>query len=256
MKLMYKKPPLLSIVIPAYNEEENFKRGVLSEVDKYLKKQDYTSEVIVVDDGSDDLTAELIDRWIGQRRNWQLIRNQHSGKAQAVKTGILQAAGSYILFTDFDQATPIAEVEKLLPFMRAGYAIAIGSREVKGSLREKEPWYRHLMGRVWNFLVQSLAVPGIMDTQCGFKLFKGEVAHNLFNSLKVYADGEEKVAYTGAFDVELLFIAKKRRLRIAEVPVHWTHEKTTRVHPIRDSIRMFWDLVRIRIADLTRQYAH
>src|SRR4030043_2424495 len=138
--------------------------------------------------------------------------------------------------------------------MEKGYSIAIGSREVKGSKREEEPWYRHLMGRGWNLFVQLLALPGIHDTQCGFKLFKADIAKDLFNSLRVYTRGVEKQAFTGAFDVELLFLAQKRNLQIAEVPVHWKHVQTTRVSPIRDSIRMALDLLRIRCADLRGRY--
>jgi glycosyltransferase involved in cell wall biosynthesis len=248
------KRPFLSIVIPAFNEAENYKNGVLEDVDKYFKRQAYKSEIIVVDDGSLDDTADLVDSWIQNKRNWKLIRNPHKGKALTVSTGVLKAEGTYILFTDFDQATPISELEKLLPFIKKGYAIAIGSREIKGSKREKEPWYRHVMGRVWNLIVQTLAVPGVRDTQCGFKLFKGETARELFKSLHVYSDREEKQAYTGAFDVELLFIALKRGLQIAEVPVHWKHVETTRVHPLRDSARMFFDLIKILFAGLTGKY--
>ncbi|MCH7952107.1 glycosyltransferase family 2 protein [Patescibacteria group bacterium] len=246
--------PFLSIVIPAYNEAENFKQGVLDEVHEYISRLPYESEVIVVDDGSEDKTADLVERWIKNKKHWRLIRNPHKGKARAVADGVLQAGGEFILFTDFDQATPIGEIEKLLPFMEKGYEVAIGSREVKGSRREHEPSYRHIMGRAWNILVQAVAIPGIRDTQCGFKLFERKAAHELFANLSVYADGEEKEAYTGAFDVELLFIAQKRGFQIAEVPVYWKHVETSRVHPIRDSIRMFADLLRIRIADLTGKY--
>lgn len=245
----------LSIVIPAYNEVDNFQSGALDKVNQYVRNQAYGIEVIVVDDGSKDQTAELIQDWIEDKSNWTLIRSPHKGKAFAVKTGVMKAVGKYILFTDFDQATPLSEIEKLLPFIQKGYEIVIGSREVKGSKREKEPFYRHLMGRVWNLLVQSIAIPGIRDTQCGFKLFKGETAKELFKDLRVYRDGEESQAYTGAFDVELLYLAQKRKLQIAEVPVHWKHVSTTRVNPLRDSLRMFWDLVRIRLADLQGKYA-
>lgn len=252
--MIRKKQPFLSIIIPAYNEVKNFKRGALEEVDRYINIKEFPSEVIVVDDGSIDSTADLIEKWIKAKKNWKLIRNPHKGKALTVARGVFEASGQYILFTDFDQATPISEVEKLLPFMEKDYEIAIGSREVKGSKREEEPWYRHLMGRGWNFLVKIFAVTGIQDTQCGFKLFKNKIANQLFRDLRVYTDSEEKEAYTGAFDVELLYIAQKRGLQIAEVPVHWKHIETTRVNPIRDSFRMFIDLLKIRLSDLTGKY--
>jgi len=251
---MFKKKPLLSIIIPAYNEEDNFNRGVLTNVDLYLKRQPYESEVIVVDDGSTDNTVSCIKSWIETKKNWKLIENPHKGKARTVATGVLQAKGSNILFTDFDQATPIEELDRLFPFIKNGYALAIGSREIKGSKREKEPSYRHLMGRIFNILVQIVAVPGIQDTQCGFKLFTAKAAHELFNSLQVYKNGKEKTAYTGAFDVELLYLAQKRKLRVAEVPVSWRHVSTERVNPIRDSIRMLWDLLRIRLVDFLGKY--
>ena len=246
--------PFLSIVIPAYNELENFNKGVLDEVEKYINNKPFPCEIIVVDDGSGDGSPQRIRNWIKDKKNWRLIQKEHQGKALTVAAGIKQATGKYILFTDFDQATPISEVEKLLPFMKKGYEIAIGSREVKGSKREKEPWYRHLMGRGWNVLVQLLALRGIHDTQCGFKLFKGAVAHQLFNSLRVYHNRSERDAYTGAFDVELLYIAQKRKMQIAEVPVWWKHIRTDRVDPIRDSLKMLVDLLRIRLADLRGEY--
>lgn len=246
--------PFLSIVIPAYNELDNLDKGILDDADCYLKTKKYDWEVIIVDDGSTDGSAEKISFWIKSHPGWSLIKNPHQGKAASVKTGIIKAKGGYILFTDFDQATPLSEVEKLLPFIKKDYQIAIGSREVKGSRRLNEPWHRHLMGKVFNFAVQTIVIGGIHDTQCGFKLFTNQAAKDLFNSLIVYGNGIEKQAFTGAFDVELLYIAQKRGFRIAEVPVSWKYVETVRVNPIRDSVRMFLDVLRIRITDLSGGY--
>lgn len=246
--------PFLSIIIPSFNESENLSKGVLDEVEKYLSYQKYQWEIILVDDGSTDRTADDLQKIIKGKKNWRLIKSSHQGKAQTVKAGIMEAAGNFVLFTDFDQATPLSEVEKLFPFMQKGYDVVIGSREVKGSERLKEPWYRHLMGKVFNRVVQLFTIQGISDTQCGFKLFTNHAAKDLFNSLVVYAKGTETTAFTGAFDVELLYIAQKRGYRIAEVPVSWKYVKTVRVNPIRDSIRMFLDVLRIRITDLSGGY--
>ena len=246
--------PFLSVIIPAYNEIDNLNKGVLTGADEYLKTKKYDWEVIVVDDGSSDGSTEKIYSWIKSHPGWRLVKNPHQGKAASVKTGVMKAAGDYVLFTDFDQATPLSEVEKLTPFIKKGYQIAIGSREVKGSERLDEPWYRHLMGKVFNFAVQIIAIGGIHDTQCGFKLFTNQAAKDLFNSLVVYGNGIEKQAYTGAFDVELLYISQKQGLKIAEVPVLWRHVKTNRINPVRDSVRMFLDLIKIRLAALSGSY--
>ncbi len=245
----------LSVVIPAYNEIDNLNKGVLAATGEYLKTKKYDWEVIIVDDGSTDGTAEKLDSWIKSHPGWNLIKNPHQGKAASVKTGIIKSQGDWVLFTDFDQATPLSEVEKLIPFIKKGYQVAIGSREVKGSQRLNEPWYRHLMGKVFNFAVQTIAIGGIRDTQCGFKLFTNQAAKDLFNSLVVYGNGIEKQAFTGAFDVELLFIAQKRGYKIAEVPVSWRHVTTNRVNPVRDSVRMFLDVLRIRLAALSGSYS-
>lgn len=250
-----KKDIFLSVIIPCYNEEENFKSGSLKQVYNYLETKflkDY--EVIIVDDGSKDNSAKLIKDYIKDKNNWILIAKTHQGKAAAVRAGVEKAAAKYILFADFDQATPISELEKLLPLLTdKGFDVVIGSREGKGAKREKEPLYRHLMGRVFNFLVQLIALPGINDTQCGFKLFKAKQVKILFSKLRV-SHVEIKRAYTGAFDVELLYLAKKRGLKIAEIPLVWKYFKTDRIDPIRDSIKMFFDIIKIRLNDLLGNY--
>src|SRR3989338_6952445 len=244
----------LSVVIPAYNEEPNFKKGLIDEVPKYLNQRSFTSEVLIVDDGSDDNTAALTSKFIIKNKNFRLIRNPHQGKAETVKTGVLAAEGKLVLFTDFDQATPISEVEKLLSFF-PDYDIVIGSRQLPGAKREKEPFYRHLMGLVFNLIVQFIAIRGIWDTQAGFKCFKGSVAKELFKKLRVYGKGKKvQGALVTAFDVELLFIAKKYGYKIKEVPIAWHHVATSRVNPIKDSLRMLRDVIKIRLNDLRGIY--
>lgn len=246
--------PYLSVVIPAYNEEESFRKGVLAQVEKYLKQQDYSWEVIVVDDGSSDATGKLVEKFRKEHKGFHLIKNPHFGKAHTVTTGILAAQGRYILFTDFDQATPLSEIEKMWPEIKKGASVVIGSREGIGAKRVGEPFYRHLMGRGWNFFVKLLAIRGIEDTQCGFKLFKEDAAKKLFSKIKVYKNHKVGDPFTGAWDVEVLLLARKFGYKIAQVPVVWRHVKTTRVHPLKDSIRMFRDLLLIRWADLRGEY--
>lgn len=247
--------PRLSVVIPAYNEEPNFKKGLIDEAPRYLSKQSYDYEILIVDDGSDDETADLAQKFAKKYKNVRVIKNPHQGKAETVKTGVIEAKGEYILFTDFDQATPLSEVEKLLPLFPE-YDIAIGSRQLPGAKREKEPFHRHLMGLVFNLIVQIIAVRGIWDTQAGFKCFKAGVAKELFGKLKVYGKGKQvKGALVTAFDVELLFIAKKMGYKIKEVPIIWHHVATSRVNPIKDSLRMLRDVIKIRFNDLRGIYS-
>lgn len=247
--------PYLSVVIPSYNEQDNLKRGVIDTVIAYLKAQPYTWEVILSDDGSTDGTTEQLSRLAAQHDGVELVRNIHAGKAPTVAAGMLEARGEWRLFTDFDQSTPIQQLEEVLPFTKKGYEVIIGSREAKGAVRDKEPIYRHIMGRGFNLLVQALAVPGIYDTQCGFKLFSETATEVLFPKLVVYGgSAERKDAYTGAFDVELLYLARKHGFNIKEVPITWIHNTTDRVSPVKDSFRMLRDIVRIRWADLTGQY--
>lgn len=246
--------PHLSVIIPAYNEEPNFKKGSIDNVPKYLEKQNYSFEILIVDDGSTDETAKLAQDFAKKNNNVRVIKNPHEGKAETVKSGVEKANGDLILFTDFDQATPIDELDRLLPHFPK-YDIVIGSRQLPGAKREKEPLHRHVMGLVFNLVVQAIAVRGIWDTQAGFKCFKSDVAKELFNQLKVYGKGKKvEGALVTAFDVELLFIAKKRGFLIKEVPIIWHHVATTRVSPIKDSIRMFRDVVKVRINDIKGIY--
>lgn len=248
--------PHLSVIIPVYNEERNIGPN-LALVEHYLETSGWDYELIIVDDGSQDRTPEIASRFAKGKPFTRLISNPHRGKAYAVKTGVMAATGDYILFADADLATPIQEVERLLEWITEhGYQVAIASREGIGARREGEPLYRHLMGRVFNSVVQILALKGVEDSQCGFKLFTREAAHRLFPMLYVYGgEGMEiKHAYTGAFDVELLFLARKLGYRIKEVPVTWSYVETERVNPLRDSFKMFRDVLRVRLADLLGKY--
>jgi len=246
--------PYLSIVIPAYNEEHNFEKGALADMRELLRKESYSWEVLIVDDGSKDKSVAMIEEFCKKNKGFKLVKNVHMGKAGTVARGVKEAIGKYILFTDFDQATPISEFAKLQPYLETGFEVVIGSREVAGAKRDKEPFYRHLMGRGFNFGVKLIAVRGFSDTQCGFKAFKTETAQKLFSKLQVYKPREIASAFTGAFDVEILFIARKMGLKIAEVPIHWKHVETTRVSPLRDSLHMAWDVVKIRGYDLMGRY--
>ncbi len=247
--------PFLSVVIPSYNEQKNLRRGVLEEVFSYLEKQDYSWEVILSDDGSSDGTADELDTVAKNHTGVRVLHNPHAGKGPTVQSGMLAAQGQWRLFTDFDQSTPLAEVQKLLPYTSEGYEVIIGSREITGALRDEEPWYRHLMGKGFNMLVQTIALPGIYDTQCGFKLFSSDATELLFRQMHIYGRHDERQdAFTGAFDVEVLFLARKAGKKIAEVPIQWFHHETDRVSPVKDSLRMLVDIIRVRLADLAGQY--
>ncbi len=247
--------PFLSVVIPSYNELQNLQRGVLDEVVHFLQKQQYTWEVVLTDDGSTDGTLVALQQFAEKHEHVRVVSNIHAGKAPTVRSGMLAAKGKWRLFTDFDQSTPIGEVTKLLERANEGYDLIIGSREMVGAMRDEEPWYRRLMGRGFNILVQVIAVPGILDTQCGFKLFSEAATETLFSRLVVYGNGSERTdAFTGAFDVELLYLAIRQGFKIREVPILWRHAETNRVSPIKDSLRMFRDIVRIRYAAMHGDY--
>jgi GT2 family glycosyltransferase len=247
--------PLLSIVIPAYNEERRLPRTLRAVLD-YLDRQDYRSEVLIADDGSADRTAALVEQVAAQNPSVRLLRLDHRGKGFAVRAGALAAQGVYVLLCDADLAVPIDEWEKLRPWLEDGYGVAIGSREGLGARRLGEPWYRHLMGRVFNLIVQVVAVGGIQDTQCGFKALTRVAARDLFQRVQLYGDNARQVqgAAVTAFDVEVLFLARKRGYRIREVPVLWHYGEETKVSPLRDSYRNFRDVLKVRWNALRGRY--
>lgn len=247
--------PLVSVVIPAYNEERRLPQ-TLMRVSEYLATQTYPSEILVVDDGSSDNTTGVVEAFAVEHPTVKLIKNDHRGKGYTVRTGMLAAQGHIVLFSDADLSTPIEELEKLLPWFERGYDIVIGSREGAGANRIKEPFYRHIMGRVFNFIVQLLTVRGIEDTQCGFKAFRDEVAQDVFSRMLLYGDNAQKVSggMVTAFDVEALFIGYKSGYRIKEVPVQWRYGTETKVNPLKDSYRNFRDVLLVRWNDMRGLY--
>lgn len=234
----------LSVVIPCYNEEENIKTGILSEVASFLDKQKYEWEAIISDDGSNDNSVTLIKKFIKGNPKFSILENKHLGKPYAVKNGILKAKGKYILFTDLDQSTPIREINRLLPYFNRGYDIVIGSR---GVVRKNAPWYRKIMAVTFLTLRRLLILKDIVDTQCGFKCFKNKVAKEIFSNLRIYSKEDKEIegGRVTAFDVEVLFLAKKFGYKIKEVPVEWEYTKTKKIDYFKESIFMAQETFRV-----------
>jgi glycosyltransferase involved in cell wall biosynthesis len=247
--------PFLSVVVPAYNEERRLPQ-TLQTIADYLARQSYASELIVVDDGSVDRTAQIVAAFCATHPNVKLIRNDHRGKGYAVRTGMLAARGHIVLFSDADLSTPIEEIAEMLPWFERGYGVVIGSREGKGARRIQEPLYRHIMGRAFNLIVRLLTVRGIDDTQCGFKAFRDDVARDVFSRMKLYGENAKRItdAMVTGFDVEVLYLAQKAGIKIKEVPVEWRYGNETKVNPLKDSWRNFRDVVMVRWNDLRGKY--
>jgi len=229
--------PLLSIIIPAYNEEHRLP-GTLEQVLSFLQAQPYSAEALVVENGSQDHTYDIAVEFSRRFNNLHVIQSKERGKGLAVRKGILEATGEYRFMCDADLSMPIAEVNRFIPPALKDFEIAIASREAPGAVRYNEPGYRHFIGRGFNTLIRIIALPGIRDTQCGFKCFRGEIVNNLFR----------RQTLTGwSFDVELLFIARGLGYRTVEVPIPWYFNPESKVRVLRDSIRMGADLLAIRL---------
>ncbi len=246
-----------SIVIPCYNESGKI-TSTLTQVVNFLNSFNESYEVVVVDDGSTDDTVDKVKAYQKEHSKIRLIENPHKGKGPTVWKGVMESKGNYIYVADADLSTPMEELKKLVTWVKDNdYDVAIASREGHGAQRIDEPFYRYLMGRVFNIWVQLIALPGIKDSQCGFKLFKKDVAKDIFERLTIYGDQSKVLedAYLGAFDVEVLYIALKLDYKIKEVPVKWVHVKTNRLSPLRDSLKMAKDVIKVRLNDLKGVYS-
>lgn len=243
----------LSVVIPAYNEEKNLKRGVLLEVEGFLKKSGLDYEIIVSDDGSSDSTKRVVKKYILKNNKFKLLENSHGGKANALINGMLVSKGDIILFTDMDQATPINQIDKFIPKFKKGYDLVIGSRHG----RRGAPLFRKLSA--WGFSLLRGIILGLpfKDTQCGFKAFKRRVTDKIIPKIKnewgvVHFKGG---AVNAGFDVEVLYLAKKYGFKVCEVEVEWKYVDTERVQIIKDALAAIYDMLRIRINDLKGKYS-
>lgn len=237
-------PPLLSIIIPAHNEEHRLP-GSVTRILSYLGTQQYEFEIIIVENGSSDRTYTIAQEFESRYPFIRALSEPRAGKGLAVRRGMLEAHGDYRFIADADLSMPIEEISLFLPPQAPDYAIAIASREAPGAVRIGEPLLRHWIGRMFNLLVRLITLPGIQDTQCGFKCFTAEIADELF---------PEQTLEGWTFDVEILFIARKRGYPIIEIPIHWYFNAGSRVHIMRDSIAMFLDLIRIRLNDRRGRY--
>lgn len=233
----------LSIVIPAFNEEGRLP-DTLERILAYLNERGLSFEVLAVDDGSSDRTPELVKLISARDERVRLLRERHRGKGAAVRAGALAARGEIVVFCDADLAHPVEDLTRL-PSLLNGAQVAIASREGSGATRLGEPVHRHVMGRLFNLVVQTLAVPGILDTQCGLKCFTRAAADDLFGRQTIDGFG---------FDVELLFLARKLGYRVVQVPITWRHVPASRVDPLRDTIRMLSDVLRVRWNDVRGRY--
>ena len=227
----------LSLVIPALNEQSRLPY-TLSEVENYLCRERIDAEVIVVDNGSEDATSVVVQQAASRFPRLRLLRTDRRGKGLAVRTGVLAAQGEVVIFADADLSWSVDDLSRFMDLVDPKRApVVIGSREGFGARRVDEPWYRHVMGRVFNRVVQMLVVPGIQDSQCGFKAFDRDAAQAIFRRQSINGFG---------FDVEVLYLARRLGYPIEVVPLHWEHKQHSTVAPVRDTLMMLGDVVRVR----------
>ncbi|MEK7505993.1 MAG: dolichyl-phosphate beta-glucosyltransferase [Patescibacteria group bacterium] len=230
--------PYLSVIIPAYNEAKRLPL-TLVDIDKKLSEREYSYEIIVVSDGSKDATVDVTNRFSHIIKNLKIIdRKENRGKGWSVKKGMLKANGNYRIFTDADNSTSIDQFDKMLPFFKEGYGAVIGSRAVKGAkLEPSQPWYRQILGKAGNLVIQTLATPGFWDTQCGFKCFTEEAAIRIFGAAKITRWG---------FDVEAIALARLFGFKVKEMPVRWVNDMASKVG-LGAYFSTLWDVALIRI---------
>lgn len=227
--------PFLSIVIPAYNEEKRLP-VTLEQVYSFVKDQPFECEILIVENGSTDATFEIAQEFSMRHEQFHVLEAKR-GKGRAVQRGMLEAKGEYCFMCDADLSMPITEINCFIPPVLTGFDLAIGSREAEGAMRYDEPAYRHLGGRLINFLIRLLALPGMHDTQCGFKCFHLSVVRDLF---------EHQTMDGWSFDIELLYVARLRGYRIVEVPIPWYFNPESKLNVIQDAFRMARDIMQIR----------
>lgn len=224
--------PFLSIVIPAHNEETRLPH-TLEQVLGFLKEKSYTSEVLVVENGSTDRTFEIAEEFRHKHPGLRVIRETGRGKGRAVRRGMLEAGGAYRFMCDADLSMSIDQINRFLPPNLENVDLAIGSREAPGAIRYDEPFYRHLGGRVINITIRALILPGLQDTQCGFKCFTAAAAQKIF-CLQTLSGW--------SFDIELLYLARRFGLSVREVPIHWRFDSETKLSAVQDALRMVRDI--------------
>ena len=236
-----------SIVLPAFNEAERI-ASTLDKILRYAAQQSWNLDIIVVNDGSSDETADIVRQFIVGHPTIRLIENPgNRGKGFSVRNGMLHARGDILLFSDADLSSPIQEADKLLAAIQAGADVAIGSRWVRKELQVKpQPLHRRILGRVFNLALRLVLGLNFKDTQCGFKAFRRSAADQVFPQQRIERWG---------FDPELLYLAKRAGLHVAEVPVVWAHREGTRIHPLRDGLRMLAEMFRIRWNAMSGKYS-
>ncbi len=245
----------ISIILPNYNEANNLSRGVLSTINDYLQKQSYTWEVLISDDGSSDNSTEVVEKFATKHPNFRLLRNAHAGKPFALRAAIAAAKGKYVLFSDMDQSTPIAELTKLVPWTEQGYKVVIGSR---GAKRSDAALYRQVASIIFLMARRLIILPEIKDTQCGFKLVERDLAERIFANLRILGRASKSEGWkVTAYDVEMLFLAKRMGAKIKEVRVSWKDEDTSvgkSRNFVKESIEMLLEIMRVRVNDALGKY--